>query len=55
MIHEALMLHTQDVAHIMLHQQIIPWAMRKNVTVTHSADNRLRMWWVHVNDVVAGK
>jgi peptide/nickel transport system substrate-binding protein len=50
MIHEALMMHTQDVAHLMLHQQIIPWAMRKNVDVTHSADNRLRMWWVHVND-----
>ena len=50
MIHQALELHTQDVAHIMLHQQIIPWAMRKNITVTHSADNRLRMWWVHVND-----
>jgi peptide/nickel transport system substrate-binding protein len=49
MIHEALLLHTQDVAHIMLHQQIIPWAMRKNISVTHSADNRLRMWWVHVN------
>ena len=37
----------------MLHQQIIPWAMRKNVAVTHSADNRLRMWWVHVNDANA--
>lgn len=49
MIHEALMLHTQDVAHLMLHQQIIPWAMRKNIAVTHSADNRLRVWWVHVN------
>ncbi|HEX6138243.1 MAG TPA: ABC transporter substrate-binding protein [Casimicrobiaceae bacterium] len=48
MIHEALALHTQDVAHMMLHQQIIPWAMRKNISVTHSADNRLRMWWVHV-------
>ena len=48
-IHQALMLHTQDVAHLMLHQQIIPWAMRKNIDVTHSADNRLRMWWVHVN------
>jgi hypothetical protein len=24
--------------------------MRKNIAVTHSADNRLRMWWVHVND-----
>jgi len=50
MIHDALMMHTQDVAHLMLHQQIIPWAMRKNIAVTHSADNRLRMWWVHVND-----
>jgi peptide/nickel transport system substrate-binding protein len=49
MIHEALQLHTQEVAHLMLHQQIIPWAMRKNIAVTHSADNRLRMWWVHVN------
>ena len=49
LIHQALMLHTQDVAHLMLHQQIIPWAMRKNIDVTHSADNRLRMWWVHVN------
>lgn len=48
-IHEALTLHTQDLAHLMLHQQIIPWAMRKNIAVTHSADNRLRMWWVHVN------
>jgi peptide/nickel transport system substrate-binding protein len=50
MIHEALTLHTQDIGHLMLHQQIIPWAMRKNITATHSADNRLRVWWVHVND-----
>jgi peptide/nickel transport system substrate-binding protein len=50
MIHQALLMHTQDVAHMMLHQQIIPWAMRKNVNVTHSADNRLRMWWVSVGD-----
>ena len=49
LIHQALMLHTQDVVHLMLHQQIIPWAMRKNIAVTHSADNRLRMQWVHVN------
>ncbi|MGE5669434.1 MAG: ABC transporter substrate-binding protein [Betaproteobacteria bacterium] len=49
LIHDALRLHAQDVAHIMLHQQIIPWAMRKNITAVHSADNRLRMWWVHVN------
>jgi peptide/nickel transport system substrate-binding protein len=49
LLHEALMLHTQEVAHLMLHQQVIPWAMRKNITLTHSADNRLRMWWVHIN------
>ena len=49
MIHQALQMHTDDVAHLMLHQQIIPWAMRKNINLTHSADNRLRMWWVHVN------
>ena len=49
LIHDALMMHTSEAAHLMLHQQIIPWAMRKNVTATHSADNRLRMWWVHVD------
>jgi len=49
LIHEAIMLHTTDVAHIMLHQQLIPWAMRKNVTAHHSPDNRLRMWWVRVD------
>src|SRR6185312_4479600 len=53
--HDALMLHTTDIAHLMLHQQIIPSAMRKNINVTHSADNRLRMWWVHVNDNANGK
>ena len=48
-LHDALQMHTNEVAHLMLHQQIIPWVMRKNIRVTHSADNRLRMWWVHVD------
>jgi len=29
--------------------QVIPWAMRKNVTVVHRADNRLEASWVRVD------
>jgi peptide/nickel transport system substrate-binding protein len=29
------------VAHIPLHNQIIPWAAKKNIDVIHRADNRL--------------
>ncbi len=42
---EALMLHQADVGHIPLHHQIIPWAMRKNVTVVHRPDNRVNAKW----------
>ncbi|MGE5160322.1 MAG: ABC transporter substrate-binding protein [Betaproteobacteria bacterium] len=45
----ALMLHNQQVMHIPLHNQVIPWAMRKNVTVVHRADNRLEASWVRVD------
>ncbi len=45
----ALMLHNQQVMHIPLHNQVIPWAMRKNVTVVHRADNRLEASWVRIN------
>jgi peptide/nickel transport system substrate-binding protein len=31
-----------------LHFQMIPWAMRSNVTVVHRADNRLTVKWVRV-------
>jgi peptide/nickel transport system substrate-binding protein len=37
----ALALQNEDVAHIPLHNQIIPWAMKKNIDVVHRADNRL--------------
>jgi peptide/nickel transport system substrate-binding protein len=43
------MLHNQQVMHIPLHNQVIPWAMRKNVTVVHRADNRLEASWVRIN------
>ena len=34
-----------DVSHIPLHNQMIPWAMRKNIDVVHRADNRLDGDW----------
>ena len=45
---EALILHAADVGHIPLHHQVIPWAMRSNVTVVHRADNRLTVKWVKI-------
>ncbi len=46
---EALLLHQADIGHIPLHHQIIPWAMRKNVTVVHRPDNRVFAKWVNIN------
>ncbi len=45
---EALLIHQADVGHIPLHHQVIPWAMRKNVSVTHSAENALYAKWVSI-------
>jgi peptide/nickel transport system substrate-binding protein len=41
-------LHMDDVGHIPLHFQVIPWAMRSNVKVVHRADNRLTVQWVQI-------
>jgi peptide/nickel transport system substrate-binding protein len=49
MIARALALHNQNVMHIPLHNQVIPWAMRKNVNVVHRADNRLSAEWVKID------
>ncbi|MGH6623271.1 MAG: ABC transporter substrate-binding protein, partial [Burkholderiaceae bacterium] len=49
LIADALALHNQQVMHIPLHNQVIPWAMRKNVTVVHRADNRLEASWVKID------
>ena len=46
---KALQLQNEDVAHIPLHNQIIPWAMKKNIEVVHRADNRLDWRLVKVN------
>ena len=42
-------LHLQDVGHLPLHFQVIPWAMRSNVHVVHRADNKLTVKWVTID------
>ena len=42
-IRQALLEHNGQVHHVPLHRQMIPWAMRQNVTATHRADNVLNM------------
>ncbi len=49
LLNEALQMSTDDVSHIVLHNQIIPWAMKKNIEVVHRADNRLDWRLVKVN------
>jgi len=39
-IREALRLYREDVPHIPLHHQMIPWAMRSNFTIPHAANNQ---------------
>lgn len=46
---EGLQLQNDTVAHIPLHNQIIPWAMKKNLDVVHRADNRIDWRLVKVN------
>jgi peptide/nickel transport system substrate-binding protein len=46
---EGLQLQNDTVANIPLHNQIIPWAMKKNVEVVHRADNRLDWRLIKVN------
>ncbi len=46
---EVTQLHMADVGHIPLHHQVIPWAMRSNVSVVHRADNRLTVKGVKID------
>ncbi len=48
LIAEALMVEKKNVLHIPLYEQLVPWAMRDNVTVIHRPDNRLTLEWVTV-------
>ncbi len=49
LIEKALMLSHEDVSHLPLHNQIIPWAMKKNIDVVHRADNRIDWRLIKVN------
>ena len=49
LIEKALLLSHEEVSHIPLHNQVIPWAMKRNVTMSHRADNRIDMRFVTVN------
>ena len=49
LIEKALELSHQDVSHLPLHNQIIPWAMKKNIDLVHRADNRIDWRLVKVN------
>lgn len=46
---EALQLQNDDVAHIPLHNQVIPWAMKRNINVVHRPDNRIDWRVLRVN------
>ena len=46
---EGLQLQNDTVAHIPLHNQVIPWAMKKNIDLVHRADNRLDWVLIKVN------
>ncbi|HYF19344.1 MAG TPA: ABC transporter substrate-binding protein [Ramlibacter sp.] len=48
LIKAALKEHNEQVHHIPLHRQVIPWAARGNITVVHRADNWLEWQWVTV-------
>lgn len=48
-IHKAFAIHAKEFGHIPLHDQIIPWAMKKNVNVIHRADNRLTVEWIKID------
>ena len=47
-IREALRLYREDVPHIPLHHQMIPWAMRANISIPHAANNQPYFRWARV-------
>jgi len=50
LIRQALAEHHENVYHVPLHRQMIPWAMRAGVSVVHRADNWILGEWVTIAD-----
>ncbi|MDE2093946.1 MAG: ABC transporter substrate-binding protein, partial [Burkholderiales bacterium] len=48
LIKAAIRRHNEQVHHIPLHRQFIPWAVRSNVEAVHRADNWLEWAWVTI-------
>ncbi len=48
LIRRALAIHNDDVQHLPLHRQMIPWAARSNVDIPHRADNQVWPVWAKV-------
>ena len=48
LIKQAIVRHNEQVHHIPLHRQVIPWAARQGVTVVHRPDNWLEVQWIVV-------
>jgi peptide/nickel transport system substrate-binding protein len=48
LIKQALLAHNEEINHLPLHRQVIPWATRSNVSVVHRADNYLQYDWIAV-------
>lgn len=48
LIKQTFLRHNEQVRHIPLHRQFIPWAAKPNVNVVHRADNWLEWQWVTV-------
>ena len=46
MINKAMQMHHDQVLHIPLHLQVIPWAAKAAVNVIHRADNWLEVSWI---------
>ncbi len=44
----ALKAHNDEINHLPLHRQVIPWATRANVNLTHRADNWLEWDWITI-------
>ena len=49
MLTEALQLSNDTFSHIPLYDQVIPWAMKKKVTLVHRADNRVDIRTVKID------
>ena len=49
MIQEALGIHAKEFGALPLHDQIIPWAMKKNVKMIHRPDNRPVIEWIRID------